>query len=305
MTTTTTPPVSRTAPSPGRRKVRARVAGRWQSKGRQRAVLLRYLLLVIVLGISVGPILWQLLSSLKGAGEAIYGQTATLVPREPSLAAYATVMDEVPMARYMRNSLIMCALTVGSQVVFPTLAGYMLSRTGWRGRGPFYWLLIVSMMFPFESIMVSLYMMIRDMGMTDSFIGVWLPGAIGAVNILIMRATFAAVPDEVEEAALLDGAGEWTRFRRIFLPAARGSLVVVVINSFISAWDDFLWPFIVLRSEGLFTLSLGLSRLAASAVSFDPRVIMAGSIIAIAPIMVLFIVLQRYFFRGVEAGAIK
>lgn len=277
----------------------------WRDKGRQRAVVVRYLLLVLVLAITVGPILWQLASSLKGPAEAIFGSSATLLPREPSLAAYEKVFDQVPMTLYMRNSLIMCVLTVTSQVIFPTLAGYMLSRIGWIGRKFFYWLLILSMMFPFESIMVSLYMMVRDMGITDSFVGVWLPGAISAVNVLIMRATFAAVPNEVEEAALLDGANEWTRFRRVFLPAAKGSMVVVVINSFISAWDDFLWPFIVLRSEENFTLALGLSRLSASALSFDPRVIMAGSIIAIAPIMVLFVVLQRYFFRGVESGAIK
>ncbi|MFE6970641.1 carbohydrate ABC transporter permease [Isoptericola sp. NPDC057653] len=307
MTATTTPPgvapAAATRPDgPTRRRSPVQT---WRDKGRQRAVLVRYLVLLLVLGISVGPIVWQLASSLKGPADAIFGASATFLPRDPSLDAYRTVFDQVPMLQYMRNSLIMCVLTVTSQVVFPTLAGYMLSRVAWAGRRVFYWLLILSMMFPFESIMVSLYMMVRDMGLSDSFVGVWLPGAIAAVNVLIMRATFAAVPNEVEEAALLDGANEWTRFRRIFLPAAKGSMVVVVINSFISAWDDFLWPFIVLRSEEHFTLALGLARLSASALSFDPRVIMAGSIIAIAPIMVLFVVLQRYFFRGVESGAIK
>lgn len=280
-----------------------RTVGR--SPRRTRALILRYAILTGILAISVGPLLWQLSSSLKGPGEALFGTEATLLPHDPSFAAYATVFEQVPMALYIRNSLIMCLLTVASQVVFPTLAGYMLSRRQWRGRTVFYWLLIVSMMFPFESIMVSLYMQIRDLGLVNSFVGVWLPGAIAAVNVLIMRATFAAVPDEVEEAAMLDGAGEWRRFVRIYLPAARGSLVVVVINSFIAAWDDFLWPFIVLRSEELYTLSLGLARLSASSLSFDPRVLMAGSVIAIVPIMVLFIALQKHFFKGVESGAIK
>ncbi|MCF4121298.1 carbohydrate ABC transporter permease [Antribacter sp. KLBMP9083] len=277
----------------------------WYARGRQRAVVVRYVLLLLVLAISVGPLLWQLFSSLKGSEEALFGSEATFLPQDPSLAAYRTVFEQVPMAQYIRNSLIMCALTIGSQVVFPTLAGYMLSRRHWRGRSGFYSLLIVSMMFPFESIMVSLYMQIRDMSLDNTFVGVWLPGAIAAVNVLIMRATFAAVPDEIEDAAMLDGADEWRRFFRLYLPAAKGSLVVVVINSFIAAWDDFLWPFIVLRSEELYTLSLGLARLAASSLSFDPRVIMAGSIIAIVPIMVLFIAVQRYFFKGVESGAIK
>lgn len=284
---------------------RPKVRSRWRASGRRRRLAARYLLLVFVLAISVGPIVWQLASSLKGAEEAIFGSEATFLPQSPTLDAYFTVFSEVPMDLYIRNSLIMCVLTVGSQIVFPTLAGYMLSRKGWRGSKVFYGLLIVSMMFPFESIMVSLYTMIRDMNFSDSFVGVWLPGAIGAVNVLIMRATFAAIPDEVEEAAMIDGAGEWRRFFRIFLPAAKGSMVVVVINSFISAWDDFLWPFIVLRSEENFTLALGLSRLNSSSLAFDPRIVMAGSVIAIVPIVILFIILQRYFFRGVESGAIK
>lgn len=277
----------------------------WRTHGRTRALVTRYVLLLIVLAISVGPLLWQFSSSLKGPQDALYGSDATFFPANPTFAAYQTVFEQVPMGTYIRNSLIMCLLTVFSQVVFPTLAGYMLSRQGWRGRGLFYWVLIVSMMFPFESIMVSLYTQITDLGLDDSFIGVWLPGAIAAVNVLITRAAFSAVPNEVEDAAMLDGAGELRRFWKIYLPAARGAMVVVVINSFIAAWDDFLWPFIVLRSEELYTLSLGLSRLAASSLSYDPRVTMAGSIIAIVPILVLFVALQRYFFKGVESGAVK
>ncbi|MCZ2262247.1 carbohydrate ABC transporter permease [Isoptericola sp. QY 916] len=277
----------------------------WRTHGRTRALVTRYVLLLVVLAISVGPLLWQFSSSLKGPQDALYGSEATFFPANPTFAAYQTVFEQVPMGTYIRNSLIMCLLTVFSQVVFPTLAGYMLSRQGWRGRGVFYWVLIISMMFPFESIMVSLYTQITDLGLDDSFIGVWLPGAISAVNVLITRAAFSAVPNEVEDAAMLDGAGEVRRFWKIYLPAARGAMVVVVINSFIAAWDDFLWPFIVLRSEELYTLSLGLSRLAASSLSYDPRVTMAGSIIAIVPILVLFVALQRYFFKGVESGAVK
>ncbi|TDD71645.1 carbohydrate ABC transporter permease [Jiangella aurantiaca] len=282
-----------------------RVAARLRGYGRPRELVVRYVVLTLVLALMVGPLLWQLLSSLKGDGEAIFGDAAGLIPREPTLEAYQTVFDQAPMARYMLNSLIMCALTVTSQVIFPTLAGYMMSRQGWRGRKAVYAVLIVSMIFPFESIMVSLFMMVRDAGLVDNLIGVWLPGAIAAVNVLIMRATFDAVPDEVEDAALLDGANEWQRFTKIYLPASVGAMMVVIINSFIAAWDDFLWPFIVLRSENLFTLTLGLSRMAESSLGYDVRIVMAGSVISIAPILILFIVLQRWFYKGVAEGAVK
>lgn len=288
------PPASRPAPSPWPRR-----------RARLRSLGPRYLALLVLLFLTIGPLLWQLSASLKGRSEPVYGPQATLLPRHPSFQAYLTIFDQVPMALYIRNSLIMCTLGVVSQLVFPTLAGFMLSRKGWRGTKAFSALLVASMMFPFEAVMVSLFLMTQSMGLVDSFVGVWLPGAISAVNVFIMRAAFAAVPDEVEDAALLDGANEWQRFTRVYLPAARGALTVVAINSFISAWDDFLWPFIVLRSEDHFTLSLGLSRLAQSSLGYDPRVVMAGSMIAIVPIIVLFVLAQRWFYRGVSEGAVK
>lgn len=274
-------------------------------RSRLRRLLPRYAALLLVLALCVGPLLWQLSSSLKGRSEPVYGPAATLLPQDPSLQAYLRIFEQVPMGLYVRNSLIVCALSVVSQLVLPTMAGYMLSRRGWRGSSTFTVLLVASMMFPFEAIMVSLFLMIGSIGLVDSLIGVWLPGAVSAVNVFLMRAAFRAVPDEVEDAAVLDGANEWQRFQRIYLPAVKGALAVVVINTFISAWDDLLWPFVVLRGEDNFTLSLGLSRLAQSSLGFDPRVVMAGSMIAILPVTVLFVLAQRWFYRGVAEGAVK
>jgi multiple sugar transport system permease protein len=147
--------------------------------------------------------------------------------------------------------------------------------------------------------------MTQELGLLDTLVGAWLPGAVSAMNVLIMRASFTAVPDEIEDAAFLDGASEWQRFTALFLPSSIGAMLVVVVNSFITAWDDFLWPLLVLRSESSFTVSLGLARLSASSFGFDPRVVMAGSIIAVVPVLVVFIVLQRWFHRGVAAGGVK
>lgn len=270
-----------------------------------RTTPVRYALLLLVLLISVGPLLWQFLSSLKGFGEALFGRDATLFPQSPTLDAYVTIFRQIPMDAYLTNSAIVCALTIASQVVLPTAAGYMLSRRGWRGRRVTFTVLIVSMVVPFESIMVSLFLMTQELGLLDTLVGAWLPGAVSAMNVLIMRAAFTAVPDEIEDAAFLDGASEWQRFTALFLPSSIGAMLVVVVNSFITAWDDFLWPLLVLRSESSFTVSLGLARLSASSFGFDPRVVMAGSIIAVVPVLVVFIVLQRWFHRGVAAGGVK
>ncbi|GAQ58029.1 carbohydrate ABC transporter permease [Streptomyces acidiscabies] len=284
---------------------RRRLMPRWRDYGRPRELIVRYLLLLFVLAITIGPLVWQLLSSLKGAGEDVFGAGASLIPRHPTLNAYKQVFDQVPVWTYIRNSLIIVVLSVGSQLLFSTIAGYMLSKPGWKGSKLVWILLMASMMFPFESIMVSLFLSIRDLGLIDNLVGVWLPGFVGAINVLIMRAAFLAVPREIEDAAMLDGAGEWKRFRHLYLPSAYGAILVVAINTFISAWDDFLWPLIVLRTEDHFTLTLGLSRLQSSSFGYDQRLVMAGSVISVVPVLVLFVITQRWFYKGVSSGAVK
>ncbi|MFE7834598.1 carbohydrate ABC transporter permease [Streptomyces sp. NPDC057474] len=284
---------------------RRRLMPRWRDYGRPRELVVRYLLLLFVLGITVGPLLWQLLSSLKGVGEDVFGSNASLFPRDPTLRAYREVFAQVPVWTYIRNSMAVVALSVTSQLVFSTLAGYMLSKPSWKGRKLVWVLLMASMMFPFESIMVSLFLSIRDLGLLDNLAGVWLPGFVAAINVLIMRAAFLAVPREIEDAAMLDGAGEWKRFRYLYLPSAWGAILVVTINTFISAWDDFLWPLIVLRTEDHFTLTLGLARLQSSSFGYDQRMVMAGSVISVIPVLVLFVITQRWFYKGVSSGAVK
>ncbi|TLS40335.1 carbohydrate ABC transporter permease [Streptomyces montanus] len=306
MTSLTTAEAPRKAPrTTGTRRPRRPRLPRWRDYGRPRELIVRYLLLLFVLGITVGPLIWQFLASLKGTGEDVFGATATLLPHDPTLRAYRAVFEQVPVATYIWNSMIVVLLSVTSQLLFSTTAGYMLSKPAWKGRKAVWILLAASMMFPFESIMVSLFLSIRDLGLVDSLVGVWLPGFVGAINVLLMRGAFLAVPREIEDSAMIDGAGEWQRFRHLYLPSAWGAIMVVVINTFIAAWDDFLWPLIVLRSESSMTLTLGLSRLQSSSFGYDQRVVMAGSVISIVPVLVLFFITQRWFYKGVSAGAVK
>ncbi|MFE9220099.1 carbohydrate ABC transporter permease [Streptomyces lavendulae] len=185
------------------------------------------------------------------------------------------------------------------------MGGYALSRAGWKGRRTVFTLLVATLMFPFESVMISMFLTVREMGLVDTLIGVWLPGAVSVLNIMIMRAAFLAVPREIEEAAVLDGAGEWARFTRVFLPAAKGALAVVCLTSFMGAWDDFLWPLLVLTDSEHYTLQLGLKTLAGATTTSDQRIIAAGAMAAFLPMVLLFFALQRFFFKGVGEGAVK
>ncbi|MFJ5631099.1 carbohydrate ABC transporter permease [Streptomyces goshikiensis] len=270
---------------------------------RRRLVLAaRYATLVLMLVVMLGPIVWQFLTSIRGRTENVYDG---LLPSHPTLDNYVRVAESFPLLQYVGNTLIVAALAVTSNLLFAAMGGYALSRAGWKGRKTVFTVLVATLMFPFESVMISMFLTVRGMGLVDTLIGVWLPGAVSVLNIMVMRAAFLAVPREVEEAAVLDGANEWTRFTRVFLPAVKGALAVVCITSFMGAWDDFLWPLLVLTNSDHYTLQLGLKTLAGATTVNDQRLIAAGAMAALLPMMLLFFALQRYFFKGVGEGAVK
>ncbi|KPI33840.1 ABC-type transporter, integral membrane subunit [Actinobacteria bacterium OV450] len=272
-------------------------------RGRRRIGLAaRYATLVVMLVVMLGPVVWQFLTSIRGRTENVYDG---VLPSEPTLDNYLLVAESFPLLRYVGNTLVVAVLAIASNTLFAAMGGYALSRAGWKGRRTVFTVLVATLMFPFESVMISMFLTVREMGLVDTLIGVWLPGAVSVLNIMIMRAAFLAVPREVEESAVLDGADEWTRFTRLFLPAAKGALAVVCITSFMGAWDDFLWPLLVLTDSDHYTLQLGLKTLAGATTTNDQRIIAAGAMAALLPMMLLFFALQRFFFRGVGEGAVK
>ncbi|MFG2977499.1 carbohydrate ABC transporter permease [Streptomyces sp. NPDC048331] len=262
----------------------------------------RYATLLLVLVVMLGPIVWQFLTSIRGRTENVYDG---VLPTRPTLDNYVRVAESFPLAQYVGNTLTVAVLAITSNMLFAAMGGYALSRAAWKGRRIVFTVLVATLMFPFESVMISMFLTVREMGLVDTLIGVWLPGAVSVLNIMIMRAAFLAVPREVEEAAVLDGAGEWTRFTRVFLPAAKGALAVVCITSFMGAWDDFLWPLLVLTNSDHYTLQLGLKTLAGATTVNDQRLVAAGAMAALVPMMLLFFALQRFFFKGVGEGAVK
>ncbi|TWP51229.1 carbohydrate ABC transporter permease [Lentzea tibetensis] len=262
----------------------------------------RYLLLLFVLAISIGPFLWQLSTSLKGAGEDVY--LPDFVPDDPTLANYAGVADVVPVWTFALNSLLVAVVNVVCNCLGAAMAGYALARLKFRGRRLAGLVFAAAILVPFETILISLFLVMRSLGLTNTLTGVVLPGAIAALNVLLLRNAFLALPGEVEEAAIIDGANAWQRFVRIALPSVRGTLVVVALFSFMFSWDDFLWPLIVLSDPDKYTLTIGLAYLQGTFFQ-NQRLVAAGTIIAVAPLILLFLLLQKHFFRGVGEGALK
>ncbi|MFB4275946.1 MULTISPECIES: carbohydrate ABC transporter permease [unclassified Nonomuraea] len=257
-----------------------------------------------MLAVTVSPFLWQLSTSLKSLQEDIYTGTPGLLPSRPTLSNYAEVAETIPVWSYAVNSLIVAAIVVAGNAAGATAAGFALAKLRFRGAKLLLGLFLATLVLPGEVTIVSQYVTVRSLGLADTLLGVALPGAIGMLNVLLMRTAFQAIPPEMDEAAIIDGATTWQRLRHIGLPNVRGMLSVVTIFAFIGAWDDFLWPLIVLTDPDNYTLTVGLQYLNGT-FSANPRLIAAGTMISFLPIVIVFAALQRFFFKGVEEGAIK
>ena len=265
----------------------------------------RYVLLVVVLVITVGPMVWELSTSLKSLSEDVYTTTPSFLPQHPTLSNYGRVAQVIPVVKFAGNSIIVAILDVGGNVLGASIAGFALARLNFRGRKLVLGVFLSTLVLPAEVTIVSQFQTITNLGLGNTLLGVALPNMIGAINVLLMRNAFQAIPQEIDSAAILDGANVWQRLRYIGFPAVKGILSVVAILSFIGAWDDFLWPLLVLQDPSKLTLTVGLAYLQSSQFSVDPRTLAAGTMIALLPILALFLALQRFFFRGVGEGAVK
>lgn len=264
----------------------------------------RYVILVVMFLLLAGPLLWQLSLALKGPGDPLNAVPPQLVPSDPTLANFAGVMNQIPVIRFVLNSIIVAAMVVIGNIVLCTLAGYALGRLKWKLRPVATAVFVVALLVPMEAILIAQFLLVRSFNLTDTLVGVALPMIVAPLNVLLMRNAFMGIPDELEEAAVIDGANVWQRFIRVCAPQVKGMVSVVSIFAFVAAWNDFLWPLVVTSTESNYTLTVGLNYLRGTFYD-DPRLIAAGTIIAVIPIIIFFIALQRYFMKGLEQGGIK
>lgn len=267
-------------------------------------LIFRYFLLILVLFLVIGPFVWQLSTSLKSGSEDLYAFPPQLIPAEPTLSNYERVTDFIPVYLYAWHSLIVSVGTVLTNIVLSVMGGYALACMKFRGKFIVLGILLSTMLLPGEVTVTSNYMTINWLGLTDSLWGVFLPGAISAMNVLLVATACRMIPSDVIDAATVDGATTWQRIRHIVWPNVKGMVSVVAIFAFIGSWDDYLWPLLVLTSPEKYTLTVGMAFLNSN-FSVDPRLIAAGTMIALIPIIVMFSFTQRFFFRGVEEGAVK
>lgn len=267
-------------------------------------LVVRYVLLLMVVAITVGPFVWEFLTSIKGHADDLYAQPPKWLPKHANFHNYVRVSHIIPVLRFVLNSVIVAAANVAVNVLGASLAGYALARLKFRGRRVALGVFLAALLIPAEAAIISMLQMINDIHLSNTLVAVVLPQSIAALNVLLMMNAFSAIPREIDEAAVIDGANVWKRFRTIGIPAVKGTMAVVGLLSFMGGWDDFLWPLLVLTDTNKYTLTVGLNYLQ-STFNDDPRVVAAGTMIAVAPLIALFLVLQKQFFKGVGEGGIK
>jgi len=264
----------------------------------------RYVLVTMVLLLVIGPFVWQLSTSFKGPADDLYTFPPNFIPTDPTIENYIKVTDLIPVYTYAWHSLLVAVGSVITNVVLSLFGGYALACMKFRGKYIALGILVSTMLLPGEVTVTANLLTINSLGLANSLWGVFLPGAIGAMNVLLIATACRMIPQDVLDAATVDGATTWQRIRHIVWPNVKGMASVVAIFTFIGQWDDYLWPLMVLTDPSKYTLTVGMAYLNGN-FSPDPRMIAAGTMVALIPIIVLFSVMQRFFFQGVQEGAVK
>ncbi|MFL0781936.1 MAG: carbohydrate ABC transporter permease [Prochlorococcus sp.] len=265
---------------------------------------LRLVLLILLALVVLVPLLWLVSTSLKGPAEDIFTSPPALLPAQPSLEAYGRLFTDNPLGTYLLNSTIVSALAVAANLLFCSLAAYPLARMRFAGRGVVLALVVATILIPFQVVMIPLYLLMVQLGLRNTLLALVIPQAATAFGLYLLRQSFLAVPAELEEAARMDGCSRLGEWWNVMIPAARADLITLAMFVFIGTWSDFLWPLVILDDPDLYTLPLGLQQLSSS-FSLDWRIVAAGSVVSILPVLILFIVLQRFILPSASGDAVK
>ena len=260
-------------------------------------------LLLGLAAMSLFPLLWMASVSLMPAGASMRLPTPILPPAL-TLENYRQLFGSVGMGRYLLNSLLVAVLASALSVVFNVMAGYAFAKLRFRGRDTLFRALLGALVIPGQVAMLPLFLMLKEMGLVNSYAGALVPMLASVFGIFLVRQFARGIPDDLLEAARIDGAGEWRIFVTIVVPMLAPVIATLAIFSFLGSWNDFMWPLIVLTDDSLHTLPIALAGLAREHVQ-DGELMMAGSVVTVLPVLLLFVVLQRHYMAGLMAGSVK
>ncbi len=273
--------------------------------GKTLRMALRYVLLACVAALMVGPFLWMVSTSMMDQAE-IFRYPPRWFPREFTLKNYRAIMQVLPLGRMFLNSTVIALCATAGQLSSCALAAYAFARMKFRGQGALYFILLGTMMIPPQVTMIPVFLIMKAIGWIDTLYALIVPAFFGgAFGTFLLRQFFSTIPPDLEDAARIDGCGRFRIFWRIVLPLSRPVLVTLALFTFMAYWNDLLGPVIYLSSVGKATLTIGLANLQSDVMTTRYDLLMAGSVLSVLPILILFIFGQRWFIRGIAVTGLK
>jgi multiple sugar transport system permease protein len=277
-----------------------------QRMHRNLAVSRRVLLHVVLIALALTmlfPFLWTVSASLKSDLDVI-SVPPTLLPNSIHWDNYSAVFRTLPMFRGLLNSVIVAVSGTALQLLTCSMAAYAFARIKFRFSNALFLVYLITLMVPVQVTMVPLFMLMRILGLVNSYPGLILPGITSAFGVFLLRQFFLTIPRDLEEAAFLDGASHWTVYSRIVMPLSKPGLAALSIFAFMSYWNAFLWPLLITTDNNMATLPLMTSLLQNQYTTYWNQ-LMAGSVISIIPIMVVYLFAQRHFVQGMTLSGLK
>lgn len=278
------------------------------AKGRRFPVrfddIVRVLLLGVASVIMLAPIAYAVVTSLRTPVES-FTLPPQWLPTNPDWSNYKAVFTTIPFETYLINSTLVTLGIVLGQLVTAALAGYAFARLEFPGRELIFWLVLATLMIPLQATIIPVFVLIRELGLSDTRAALVLPALSSAFGAFLMRQYFRRIPNDFEEAALIEGASQWQIFWNIYLPLAKPGLAVLAVLTFNTYWNEFLRPLIFLQSIDKFTLPLGLVNLQGYLGTGSISVVLAGVVVSLLPVLIVYLIGQRYLVEGIMMGGLK
>ncbi|MBM6870957.1 carbohydrate ABC transporter permease [Pseudoflavonifractor phocaeensis] len=261
------------------------------------ATILTYVFLILGSAIMIFPFLWMILTSLKSLAESTQ-IPPTIFPAVPYFSNFADALTSLPFANLYVNTILMVLARVICAIVFSSMAGYAFAKLNFKGKNLLFTLILVQMMMPSQIFVIPQYEMLASVSMTESIFALVFPGLVSAFGTFFLRQAYLGIPNEIGEAAYLDGCNQWQAFTKVMLPLTGTSVAALTIFTAVFAYADLMWPLVVNTDINLMTLSSGLATLKGQFMTNYP-VLMAGSLFAMVPMLILYLIFQRQFIEGI------
>jgi multiple sugar transport system permease protein len=262
-----------------------------------------YGLLLAGMLIALVPMLWMVSASFMQTGEAST-YPPHFLPRAPTLEHYRALFTRLDLGRYALNSAFVAIVVTLISLFINAAAGYAFAKLRFRGRDRTFRLLATGLVIPVQVSMLPLFLLLKSFHLVNTYAGVIIPTLASIFGIFLVRQYALSIPDDLLDAARVDGAGEWRIFQSIVLPVIRPVLATLSIWTFLASWNDFMWPLIVLSDERRYTLPVALAGLLGEHAQ-DVELMMSGAVLTVLPVLAVFLMLQRYYVEGVTAGSVK